>query len=658
MATNLNSDRLRDYKPELSVWVEVYNEQSKKYYMKDVSQDVVLCTDVQKFDGYGTAQITVIDRDGLYWYNTKRGKLEYEQRRTAYNELIASIFKEPQLDMHYFDITKDDRLISKFERMNYVKIFKMDIFGYWNARFTGIISSVTFNYSPGSVPSFTLQCKDLRRMLQVSEIVISRAVGMENILESFQQSLQKQLNVTSNKFAGKTGYEVIAEVLKYCNNFDKKVNNVVVNRLKMPYKNRMKCDTFTFYPGNIIFKGLNYTTTESLDYIKSSVDAWSDYIYLPDNEDFSYYVNHYAVDDSIVHGTLGGTTKITPIYEKMFRQFTEWWRNEYVTAYSICTKVSEMLFGMFYCDANGNYILSQPLLNSIPSISKDRDDDSDYNGMPSHGYNYIISDYSLLNFGVDEVEDDVYTSVEVPGAWDWGLPTGELAQLYFGYYPDQDLQARMMGVGKQEFTPDEAQYIQSLWKFGSRTTKTNPIIGITNKDTLTSIGQALYNRLFYRGYNSTYTLEGRSDLQLGRTIYNSYNNFLYLPLVITDTMLPGESHTVNLSCSYGHPIEEYIEDPWDVIKSHIATIEQAELVKKKAGNDITYLFNQNGKSLDTDTKNNIVEDYMKYRGNHPEYKDNIVKWWQTGKNKEGATASKSVGHLSSNVKKTVNNKAH
>ena len=96
---------------------------------------------------------------------------------------------------------------SEIEAMNRIWIDYRGRDGRWYAGFTGITSGITDVYAPGSPPQLTVACKDMRRFLQMSQVIRSGGdSGLidKTLFDTIQQTVTplELQNVRQDIFSG------------------------------------------------------------------------------------------------------------------------------------------------------------------------------------------------------------------------------------------------------------------------------------------------------------------------------------------------------------------------------------------------------------------------------------------------------------------------
>jgi hypothetical protein len=474
--------------------------------------------------------------------------------------------------------------VSEIEFMNRIWIDFRGRDGQWRAGFTGVTSGVSDDFRVGGVPSVSVSCNDMRRLLQISQII---TLGGDNgMLFTTEQDLKAQERIPN---AFKTVQNIFSNIDDPAGVISRALD--LVNAFFGGQASGLGRFPSLFGSNSLWnIQGLVDSPTRNYDGVvpirsedvfarlsafASSQVARLDGMQRPDivlsnNPPFAqtapdvvqgYGLAAYLVDKSI------SSENLKPLRTGLRASF-EVLGVERTSAERIIAEVLSVTHYDFWCDAMGNAIFQRPRYDDLPNFQPvDYEKKSDrgiafdpvsrtflpsgemsaqgVSGLRDHGRNYLIGDESLKRMTTSSSESGLYTVATVSSSFDF-IDQGELL--------------RKLGQTGVALAPAKLQRLLGTRIFSGKA----PVSAAVNieKAYLNRAAAALLRRLNAQAVTMSAELVQRPDLQPGRTVLAVERQKLYYLREVTNDFAVGEEHTTTIRCNYGHLPEEPVGDPW------------------------------------------------------------------------------------------------
>lgn len=495
-------------------------------------------------------------------------------RRSLANDLRAGRVTSTTLD----EFLRMD-FLAEVDFMNRVWIDFRGRDGRWYAGFTGITSGVSDDFRVGGVPAFTVGCKDLRRLLQLSQIITSG--GDNSLLFTTQQDLRSQTTIPE---AFKTLQNTFSGIEDPAGVIGMAID--VVNKSFGRFQSGSQQTTALFgteklwaLPGADVknparrYEGLIHVRDDEPARVgpQSRLDgvANPDEVFRANptfaqtlmSQTLGYGTAAYAVDRSISFNNLAAMRKV-------IRSSFEIFGVERTAADRIIQEVASVTLYDFWCDAMGNLIFQRPRYDDLPNtdapdfttgtdrgigfdprtnkfLRPDNVQGSDFAGLRDHGRNYLIGDESLKRITRSVDESGLYTVVTTGAVFDF-ISTGALLE--------------KMGQTGVALAPAKLQRLLGTRIFSGKSIVSAGIA--IEKRYLDRAAAVLLRRLNAQAATMSAELVQRPDLQPGRTMLDLERGKLYYNREATNDFAVGEEHSTTVKGNFGHFPEEPIGDAW------------------------------------------------------------------------------------------------
>lgn len=469
--------------------------------------------------------------------------------------------------------------------------------GLWYAAFSGIVSGVTDEYTPGSDPKITLICSDLWRLFGLTEINLQ--VGPDPIQDTLLFDVQiragdLQGGINSTILDGLDGVDVIQRVLTFtqaalCFQSYQAINsstNVVRNDFFYE-------EPFWNLPSDIKPIQGSYQGLNTLRRVDDNQRVDGDGIY--DGCPVSALIGNYLVDSNIRRGLSG------EVYQRLIRRILGLWQTQHVSGDALMKKVADATFFDIYLNGNGDLVYQIPRYNNAPgeysptfvSVSQTEAsssaiplDKAEYDmkneglfdfvsnersfPVKYHGFNYLITDLGLRGWKLTSSEEPIVTGVRVPGGGDL-LTQGAGQQINTYVFTGRTLLDDVCGIPFGTVGQIQRRY-------GVRVRETQQIFipdlyGSSNpRALLDAFALAVMQQINSTALAGSNALNIRPDLDVGNNVMIVERQRLYYVTGIDHQVNLGRDASTTLTLSYGHDIGVEVPLPWLSIREEIRKI--------------------------------------------------------------------------------------
>jgi hypothetical protein len=451
--------------------------------------------------------------------------------------------------------------------MNRVWIDFRDRNNEWAPGFTGFISMIQKNRTPGQNSTISVNCKGMLAFLQRSEVVVAKAIDPKFEPLTAEELAKIDMQTFTNAFAGLTGEEIIRRTLSYvrdiyCYNSGDLTGKTASDYYHQDKVYRLNGDAIInagFTSGSTVDEGYRSGGFSDVAPRRANFDEGTSTV--QDQE----LTGKLILDPEMLDNTSGQRD----IFQKMIRQTFQIYQQTNQFAYNLIRDVAEVTGYDFFDDPRGNINFQAPKYDKLPRVRGDASVPAsdigrfgeDYSELPYHGRDYILDAIGDRGQRIVETEDGIYTYVVARGGIHL-VPEQDNVMTYQIFTgttsPSQ--------VEEQIADSDVLERIIRLNKrFGVRRHNLRQIItGMNATNYLVRYALANLNKLNAGHITATASLHQRPDLWLGRTAMlveeqklgyivgtsNSFNRSAQSP------------HQTTLTLAYVHHPSEKIGVPW------------------------------------------------------------------------------------------------
>ena len=524
-------------------------------------------------DGSGSATITMVnDRDRLMrkfarqysddlaltyllgyrevWKNIIANNYEYQSKNPYRRAYIDGVMRNNDVTM---DQVLKDEIVNAFwfpifELMQKVWIFFQDVTGQWYHGFTGIITDITLNDPAQGLPTVTLKCQSLWRLLNITQWVTRPSVnpGPELRTALEEKIVRSQpFEVFTTNLQGMSPQDIIMNTIKLLNLYF----TLTIDNVQEVFWNETPVLGYGVERGELDIR----ISTQDLNY--------------------GIFKERRVFFDS----DLTDKSTVLNIVAEGFKL----WRSDYDFPATIFRNIVQMSGYDIYLDEIGNLIIQPPKYDHMPSAAIFNPEDYQYQlpsesdslgppdpeveklyqklqrkgttkydffGNKYHGPEYVIGDRSLMNSNLTYSEAPVVTAVEAPSGG-------------FGF---------MQGAGAGSQGSTDEPFWTGFWgadeittkRYGVRRRRITGLPNVTDTQLLDAYAEMVAIQINATRLKGNLQFTNRPDLQLGRAMYLIERDLLVYPTRKSFKATMDREVSFNFDWSYGHDPLVPIGVPW------------------------------------------------------------------------------------------------
>lgn len=558
----------------------------------------------------------LMDRpDASNYEKEKRAEFDYRylisnyfinENKEYYQDSEGKIFSDEMLDGENLEKQAPQFVI---QPMQPVWVFAKNEEGYWTKVWTGLITNVKEDDTPGTTRSISVQGVNFLQLTAKIPIIHRRWSNFffpTLLPEEIQDKVNWMVWLSSSVSPAKGSFDDLSKDVKLlfkemARQFNRSYGLISLDKAQEDYlvgivrdnkrffgeggitadENLLRSSVHTFFETIEGLRPYRFRIYEEEDPTENRYVGEENYIKEKEN-------GYITIDDLVdVNGNIGklmwgGQWHVSEnvlAFNKLYANTAGFWDLNYTSMHSIYEKLRNTFQVNIYNDCFGNLVMDYPRFNSFPYRTVEQNDDN-YKDMEDD--KYVLQKYEG-NFNYAYDIGRAITMLTQPSSYFYNPNFKDLEKSMLTGYVWGDLDELLtFGLSRK----DMPRLFQAM---GVKDAETNNIKGFLDK-----VAEAFKDRFNMNIFSATVSLKAKTHLQIGRNCLIPYKEKVYYILSKNVSWNAGSDLGVNLTLGYGKPLWKELVNPW---KEHLDDLKALELPTGKSPKPLTWGVKVNGKNI-------------------------------------------------------------